>query len=404
VKVLVLTSSYPRFAGDPTAPFMESIVRHLAARGHEISVVLPESAEWRRPAQEDGIRYHPYRYSPSRSWTPWGYSAALEGGARIKRPLYALAPVVAASAVRMTRSVAAREGVDLVHAHWVVPNGPIAALATRSHAPLIVTLHGSDLAVAERSQPIARISRWTFDRSTAVTAPSSDLAVRAGRLGAKDVVRIPWGADPDRFPVDDVGRLETRRELGLHVDDLVVAAVGRLLPLKGFDDFLRAGAQAARSVPHLRLLLIGEGDDRARLESMAHQLGLESRAVFTGAVDWNGIARYYAAADVVAIPSIHHRGYVDGLPTTAFEAMAAAKPIIATRVGGLPDVVRDSENGVLVPERRPDTLSAAIVALAGDPALRERLGAHGRVLVEKELNWDVVARRLEELYERVLGA
>ena len=113
---------------------------------------------------------------------------------------------------------------------------------------------------------------------------------------------------------------------------------------------------------------------------------------------------YLAAADIVAVPSIHYQGYVDGLPNVALEAMAAGKALVATRVGGLPQVVRDRENGLLVNERDETALASAIVTLATDPALRGQLGQAGRALIRESLNWDAVGQRFVRIYERAVHA
>ena len=116
--------------------------------------MLPENSGWKRDADAEGdIHFHPYRYSPFRSWTPWGFSESLQAGVRIKWPLYALAPAVLLAAARKSSSLLRRERFDLVQAHWIVPNGPIAArAAARSSLPLVVSLHGSDISVAEHSE------------------------------------------------------------------------------------------------------------------------------------------------------------------------------------------------------------------------------------------------------------
>jgi len=402
VNILALTSSYPRYEGDPTAPFLESIVRSLTDRGHEVDVVLPESSAWDRPASDGPIHYHPYRYSPRRSWTPWGYSAALEQGVRIKPPLFALAPIVAASAVRMARSVIASRAIDVVHAHWVVPNGALGALAAgRSGPPLVVTLHGSDAAISERSPRIERVTRWTFGRAAAVTAPSNDLLERARRLGAPATSElVQWGADAARFSQPGEPRESARSRLGVAKDETLVVAVGRLLPVKGFAYLVDAVAEAASELPSLRLVVVGDGDERSELERRATPLG--PRVVFTGAVEPEQVPSYLAAADMVAVPSIHHEGYVDGLPNVVLEAMAAGKPVVASRVGGLRDVIRDGDNGVLVPEQDVGALAGAITRLARDPELRMRLGSAGQRLVRDELTWEAVGERLESVFERVV--
>ena len=405
MNVLAITSSYPRYEGDPTAPFVESITRAVARRGHTIHLLLPETNRWNRPPSDGSIHFHRYRYTPLRSWTPWGFSESLEGGVRIRRPLYALAPIVGFSALRAARSLATRHAIDVVHVHWVVPNGPIGALAARGRAlPLVVTLHGSDVGVSERSTAIGHATRWTFRTAAAVTAPSLDLLERARRLGAHDVLeRIPYGADVGRFDQSPEASERTRALLGVGPEDVLVAGIGRLVPVKGFAYLIEAYARAAVSLPGLRLVVVGDGDGRDDLSVLTRRLRLEDRILFTGMAAPDEIPSYLAAADIVVVPSVHHEGYVDGLPNVALEAMAAGKPLVASRVGGLPEIVRPGETGLLVAERDSEALARAIETLARDPGLRAAMGDAGRRTMLEEMSWDVVGERFESVFGRVTG-
>jgi glycosyltransferase involved in cell wall biosynthesis len=406
MKILALTSSYPRYEDDPTAPFIESITNHVAALGHTVHLVLPESSEWNRPAVEDGVHYHPYRYSPMRSWTPWGFSGSLEGGVRIKKTMYGLAPIVLASAVRSARSRLAGGGFDLVHVHWVVPNGPIGALAVHGRGvPLVISLHGSDMAVSEKSALIGRATRWSFARSSAVTAPSGDLLDRARKLGARCRLElVPYGADVGSMDVAPGAAHSVRERLGLAPEHIVVGGVGRLIPVKGFEHLVDAHALALVAEPRRRLLLVGDGDLREELVSRVAELGVAKTVVFAGQASRAEIPAYLAAADLVAVPSVRYQGYVDGLPNVALEAMAAGKPLVATDVGGLPDLVRTGENGILVGEGDANALAEAILALSRDPDLRSRLGAAARAEIARERSWQSVGERYVEIYERAASA
>jgi glycosyltransferase involved in cell wall biosynthesis len=123
--------------------------------------------------------------------------------------------------------------------------------------------------------------------------------------------------------------------------------------------------------------------------------------VLTGAADRTEIPAYMAAADVVAVPSVRFGGYVDGLPNVALESMAAGKPLVASSVGGLPELVRDGENGLLVDEKDAHALAEALVTLAGDRDLRLRLGAAGRAEIGSTRSWDAVAERFVQIYRDV---
>jgi glycosyltransferase involved in cell wall biosynthesis len=149
-------------------------------------------------------------------------------------------------------------------------------------------------------------------------------------------------------------------------------------------------------------VLVGYGDLRDELEAQAHALGLNGRVTFAGRVPRQEIPAYFGASDVVVVPSVRDEaGNVDGLPNVVLEGMAAGKAIVASNIAGFPDVIRDGESGLLVPEKNPRALADAITQLAADASLRARLGARARVEVCARLNWENVARRFIALYERV---
>ena len=186
---------------------------------------------------------------------------------------------------------------------------------------------------------------------------------------------------------------------GFADEDVLVLGVGRFVRWKGFDDLITSVARAREQVPMLKLALVGDGDIRGELESQVADLGLGQAVSFAGMAERNDVNAYLSAADIVAVPSVHSGGFVDGQPTVALEAMAAAKPLVVTRVGGLPDLVRTGENGLVVEERDPDALAAAIVSLAHDAERRTAMGAAGRARVLSDLNWDTVTDRLVRVYE-----
>jgi len=405
VNILSLTSSYPRYDGDPTAPFVESITKRVAARGHRVDLVLPESNKWQRAASDGDVHYHVYRYTPFRSWTPWGFSESLERGVKIKAPLYALAPLVFASAQRAAGAVLAVRRIDVVHAHWLIPNGPIAARVARSHGlPLVLSLHGSDVSVSERVRAIGRVARRTLSQASAVTAPSADLLERAHRLGATgDLCLIPYGADVDALTATQDAAERLRARLGLTRDRVVVVGIGRFVSVKGFPYLIDAVAQARSTCPELHLVLVGDGDLRTDLAARARAQGVFEHTSFPGMVDRSEVADYLALADLVVVPSINFEGLVDGLPNVALEAMAAGKPLVATRVGGLPDLVRDEGNGLLVEEKDSGALAGAVVRLARDPRLRTELGASARQEIRTARSWDHVAAQYVDVFERAIA-
>ena len=184
-----------------------------------------------------------------------------------------------------------------------------------------------------------------------------------------------------------------RAQLAAPPGATLVVALGRLVEKKGFSYLI----QAAARVPGLHVALAGEGDLRAELEAEALKTNAPVRLV--GALDRRSVAAAFAAAEIVVVPSVIDRaGNVDGLPNVLLEAMAAGRAVIASRVAGIPDVVTDGVDGILVEEKDVAGLAAALTRLAGDPALRQRLGDSARAMVTRRLSWDRAARTFEESY------
>jgi glycosyltransferase involved in cell wall biosynthesis len=295
---------------------------------------------------------------------------------------------------------------DLIHAHWVLPNGsPAALVAWLRGLPLVVSLHGSDVYLAERAAPLTLAAAATLRAAGAVTACSGDLQQRALRLGARpgSVEVIPYGVDTQAFQPDPQAAALVRAELGLAPATPLIVTVSRLVYKKGLTYLLEAFPRILAAHPNAVLVIAGYGDLRKELERRATELGVAGSVRFPGQLDRDRAARYVSAADVYVVPSIRDQGgNIDGLPNALLEGMGAARPIVASRVAGIPDVIRDGEHGLLVPERDPAALAAAIGRLLEDCALARQLGAAARRRVLEELTWDKNAERFERTYEKAL--
>jgi glycosyltransferase involved in cell wall biosynthesis len=272
------------------------------------------------------------------------------------------------------------------------------AAAAAGTLPLVISLHGSDMFVAERHAALGALARRVFRRAGAVTACSDDLHQRAVALGA-DPARtetVPYGVDTVRFAPDAHIRAEVRASLGIGAAPLVFTG-GRLVSKKGFQYLIDAVRLLQPAHPDLHLLIAGDGDLDAPLRARA--TGLPIR--FLGTQSQDQVARYAAAADVIAVPSIRDEaGNVDGLPNFALEALASGTPVVATLAGGLPQAITDHDNGLLVPERDAPALAAAITGLLRAPSMAAALGLRARARVMQAHTWQRTAERMEAAYAR----
>ncbi len=400
----MVTSSYPRFPGDSVGTFMEPIAKSIAARGHEVHIVAPWHPLIRRGDRDGDLFFHFYKYAPVDSLNVFGYAAALRADIRLRGAAYIAAPLALVSGWRTARRVANEHQATVMHAHWVIPAGPVAAAAAPS-LPLVVSLHGSDVYVAETVAPARMLARHVFRRAGAVTACSADLAERAIALGANaqstDVV--PYGVDAERFRPDPLQRAKRRAGLAIPTDAFLVFTAGRLVRKKGFEYLIDAIA-SLREYPQMRLMIAGSGDLDAELRARAGSAQLGDRVQFLGNISHDEVAGWLAAADVVAIPSVRDdSGNVDGLPNIVMETMASATPLVATPAGGIATVIEHDRTGILVPERDPAALARAIAALAGDPPRRIRIGDAARAEAIARFGWAFTAARFEAAYDRALA-
>jgi glycosyltransferase involved in cell wall biosynthesis len=316
----------------------------------------------------------------------------------VRRGVYALAPLVALSLRHTVARLLRETRYDVLHAHWLVPNAALVSdFARREHVPLVVSLHGSDVFMAERFAPARLLARTALERASAVTACSGDLSARAQRIGGavERFTTVPYGVDVEAFS-PAVATQGVRARLGVPEGAPLVLALGRLVEKKGFRHLIDAAAGLG---PDVHVAIAGQGDLREPLERQARERGV--RLLLPGNLERSLMAAALATADVVAVPSVvDQAGNVDGLPNTLLEALASGRAVVASRVAGIPEVLSDGRNGLLVPQQDPDALRAALGRLLADSALRACLGQAARSYAVEHLTWAAAARRFEEAYAR----
>ncbi len=394
--VVMVATSYPRFPGDGVGSFMEPIAKGVAALGHEVHLVAPWHPALTRGTSEDGVFFHFFRYAPVPALNVFGYASGLRADTDLRAAAWAAAPLAMAAGWFKAWRVAAKRRATVMHGHWVIPGGVIAHAAA-GRLPLVLSLHGSDVYVAERHRLIGAVARRTFGRAGAVTACSDDLHQRALRLGADPAttITVPYGVDTQRFAPRPDARAATRAALGMPAEAPLIVTAGRLVSKKGFEYLIDASRLVAAALPGARVAIAGEGDLADALQARA----AGAPVVFLGNQSQDDVAALVAAADVVAVPSIRDdAGNVDGLPNFALEALASATPVVATRAGGLPQAITDGDNGRLVPERDAAALAAAIREVWSRPDRGRALGDAARRRVERAHSWQTTAARMVEAY------
>ena len=328
MKVVFLTTSYPREESDFAGRFAAELAERLRGRGVDVEVVAPGAF------RDFGL----------------AYGAGVT--ANVRRRPWALPPMLGSMAQAVRR---AAHDADLVHAFWL----PNAAVAFAAGKPVVVTLPGTDMELARKAP---RPASWALRRVRVALPVAEAFAEQARGLGARDVRVIPTG-------------LELPPEPGEPADPPEVLYAGRLSEEKGVEE-LAAAAEG------LNLVVAGDGPLRALLPQARGMLPREE------------LYALMERASVVVCPSRR-----DGLPVVCAEAMAHGRPVVASAVGGLPDMVRDGETGLLVPPRDPEALRAAIDRLLADAELRRRLGRAARERIAELCDWNRVLDQTIQAYE-----
>lgn len=285
------------------------------------------------------------------------------------------------------------EKVGHLHNHFVFGAATVAMLASElTGIPYSFTLHGpADLFEPYRWQIGEKAARATFV-STISHYARSQLMFFSDPAHWERIRIVHCGVTPALYAVPAGDALPPRRP-----DEVRLLFVGRLAPVKGLRVLLQAMEALREELPHLHLVLVGDGPDRARLTEAAAPLG--ERVSFTGYLSQAEVARAMQACDIFVLPS-----FAEGVPVVLMEAFASGKPVIATRVAGVGELVEDGQSGFLVPPGDAESLAARIRDLAADAGLRQAMGARGRAAVTADFDIATEAARLARLFAEGPGA
>ncbi len=305
-------------------------------------------------------------------------------------------PYTLALATKMAE-VADYERLDILHVHYAIPHAISAHLAKQilgsTKLKVVTTLHGTDITLVGRDPSYLPITKFGIEVSDGVTAVSRWLQAETARnFSTKKAIEvIPNFVDPQRF---------RRNPDGLHHilgsnNDKLICHISNFRPVKRVMDVLAVFERVARVVPS-RLVMIGDGPDRSVAEAFCRTHGLRDRVFFLGNVP--NLEEVVGGSDLFLLPSES-----ESFGMAALEAMASEVPVIATRAGGLPEVVTDSANGFLLKVGDVDGMAARAIEILSDADLQNRLGKNGRTVAETQFDEKEIVPRYRKFYERVMG-
>ncbi len=418
----VLTHNYPRFPGDFSGTFVEALCQEFVHQQQQVTIWAPYDAAYQPVAStQQAIDLRLYRYIWPERLHQLGYMRSMQADLALRSEGYLLGPnMVAAGLSKVLREVRTVRP-DILHAHWLLPNGFIGAVVSKlTGIPLVISVPGSDAQIANANPLFRLCARFAMRQASLMTANSADLRDAVAVLEPTVLNKfelIVYGTDPNALKPDPTGVAELRAQLTIgpqintnrkscepasviHNSQFAILCVGRMVYKKGFDTFIRALAEPALRDRNVVGIMVGEGDQKAEWQALAAELGVAERLRWVGNIPKTEIGVYYNACDVLINPAV--RRPVDGLNVCVLDAMSCGKPVIGSTVAGNPLAIADGETGLLVAEGDPLALAAALAKLADDPALACRMGQVGRQRIEDELGWPPLARDYITHFERLV--
>ncbi|MDA8387667.1 MAG: glycosyltransferase family 4 protein [Nitrospiraceae bacterium] len=400
MKVLVLTNMYPRCMG---GTFVHEQAKHLINAGCELRVIAP--AAFYPKALANGSRWSTYAKIPARAMIdtiPVYYPRYLRLPGKW---FHAPACYTQYLGLRNTADAIIRKfRPDLIHAHGATPAGYIGLMLKKRYGlPLVCSLRGSDINLypgyGRLSFHMTQRVIAESDGLVSVSAALRDAANSVARAKTKNEIRIVHnGCDRDSFAGRPEDRRATRAKLGIPGTARVLAFVGSISRDKGICELMESFRRIHSLDAGVHLLVAGDGPEAAILEAMAsHNLSANLHRL--GGLSHGAIPAVLSAADVLVLPSYH-----EGLPNAVLEAMACRLPVIATRVGGIPEAVEDGASGLLVPPGDAETLTGKIRYLLLNDDVARRMGDRGREIVQAKFTWRANAEKVLGLYGEVMNA
>ena len=413
MKVLVIGSVYPRFQEDAEVPWLRTSIAHLKKAGVEIQVLAP-AYKGLKSHDIDGTHVNRFRYAPA-SWEILTHEEGAPSKMASKPWLQLLAIPYIINGFFQCIRICRKWRPDVIHAHWPFPHAYIALGAAKLFKiPLVLNFHGAELLLIRKKKWVKPLLKFAIGQAQAIFANSS---FTAGKIKALRNVNVEWS------PYGTT--LETRDESGVILSEtkdpvtivphpvngkFKILFVGRHIERKGICYLIEAAKHLPRDKFEIRI--VGVGDLTEQLKQQAALLNERretkdertqpANIIFTGKLSPEDLANEYKTANVFTLPAIvDHKGDTEGLGVVLIEAMELGLPIVASNVGGIPDVVVDGESGILVPEKDPVALADAFKRLEADPTLIQKLLAGARKRIEECFTWDGIIERQIEVYKRL---
>lgn len=382
-KILVTASTFPRWEGDTEPRFILDLCKAMN-EFFDVTVLAPSCPNAKEQEVLEGVKVIRYHYFPIHKWETLCYPGAIIPRIKEKKIRGLLVPFLFIGLWR--KLLLELPKYDLVHANWIIPQGIIQSMFSK---PYIVTGHGGD--VMELNGGIFKaLKKRCLNKAKYVTVVSEKAKKTLNSIYGTEHVKVQsMGCDVDRF--NPQKRIENYFN---QEDKKVILFVGRFVEIKGITYLI----EAMKKIDAL-LVIVGKGPDEEKIKKQAE--GCKEKVLFMGPQDHSVLPTIYASSDIFIIPSITLAGGVtEGAPTVITEAMASGLPVIGTNTGGIPELISDGENGLIIKEKNSEDIVEKVNFLINNPEIYQKMALKARKMGEQK-SYKNVAKAFYDLIETI---
>ncbi len=393
--LLVLTSTFPRWQQDTDPPFVLDLCKRLLNK-YDIHVLCPHASGAETAELYNGISVARFRYFFEKLQT-LAYQGGILNKLREKRWRYILVPFFLIAEILATARLLRRQRFVVINAHWLIPQGFAAICAkklTGSAVPIICTLHGGD--IFSLDMPVLKaVKRFVLSQTSAVVVVSQAMRTKVLTLGVEHsrIHVIPMGVD---LKTTFIPSKITRQQKSL-------LFVGRLVEKKGLRYLIEAMPMIVKKHPEACLTVVGHGPEEPAIMQLINSLRLNDAVTMLGALENSRLPAVYQSAEIVVFPSIvDAQGDTEGFGLVAVEALGCECAVVASDLPPVHDIIVNGKTGLFVEQKNAQQIAAQVIYLLDNPACRKTLAADGRQYVLQRYDWDLTAKKYNDLFESLL--
>jgi glycosyltransferase involved in cell wall biosynthesis len=396
--LLHFTSCFPLHNEDSSGIFIKQLASQTKCKFNTF-VLTPNDKKSNEHEIVDGIEVIRYNYF-IKKYQKLVYGDSIIQNLKSNKFLYFQIPFFLFSAlINLTKTIINKK-INIIHAHWIFPQGTIAVIAkkiVKKKIKIVVTSHGGD-AYGLNGYIFNKIKQFTLNNVEVITAVSTPIKEKIHKelnINQKKIAVIPMGTDDKIF--------NNKNNDSSQIQDDFILFVGRLSEKKGVIYLINAFYEIQKTIKNLKLIIIGNGLEHNSLLKEANRLKVLDKTIFTGSMPQDKIIPYYKSAKIFIAPSIISKsGDTEGFGLVFIEAMLSKCPVIGTKTGGISDIITHEKTGLLVEQKNPNQLAEAIKRLLDDEELRQKLITNGYQYAKENFTWDVIGKKYISEYDQLI--